>query len=163
MAVHDESIFTYEAKLRHVWAVKGSKPRMLVTGSHRRSVVSGIVAEDGTQLFRQYKNCDSVAFLEFLKILLRKYPYLILFIDRAPWHREENVQRYIRKNKHRLIIRCFPPGFPESNPMEECWNQGKDNVLGSTFYDSFLDFKKAITAYYRTRRFKLDLYKYLCH
>lgn len=162
-AVQDESIFTYDVKIRRVWAVKGSKPVMLVTGSHRRSVVFGVVAEDGTQFFRQYGAGNSIAFLDYLKQLLQKYPNLILFIDRAPWHREKNVLSFLKENKYRLKIRYFPSGFPEANPMEECWNQGKDDIVGSTFYDSFLDFKTAIAAYYRTRRFRLDLYKYLCH
>jgi transposase len=161
--VHDESILVYDAKIRHVWAIKGSKPRMLVTGSHKRTIVSGIITDKGEQIFRQYDSCNSVAFLDFLKVTLRKFPYLILFIDRAPWHKEKNVRKFIRKNKHRLKIRWFPPGFPESNPMEECWNQGKDEILGSKFYDSFTDFKTTVTNYYRTKRFKLDLYKYLCH
>lgn len=163
MAVHDESIFTYDVKLRHIWAIKGSKPIILSTGSHKRVVVSGIIAENGTQLFRLYDTCDSIAFLDLLKAAIRKYPYLILYIDRAPWHREENVLRFMKQNKHRLKIRWFPSGFPEANPMEECWNQGKDELLGSSFYDSFNDCKDAIRSYYRTKRFKLDLYKYLCH
>ncbi len=150
-------------KLRHVWAIRGSKPTMLTTGSHRRTVISGIIAEDGTQLFRQYDTCDSIAFLDFLKTLLRKYPFLILYVDKAPWHKEENVLRFMRKNRCRLKIRFFPSGFPEANPMEECWNQGKDTIIGSKFYDSFVDMKTAISKYYRTKRFNLDLYKYLCH
>jgi len=56
----------------------------------------------------------------------------------------------------------FSSGFPESNPVEECWNQGENSILGSKFYDSFDEFRKSSIAYFRTRRFKLDLYKYLC-
>lgn len=68
----------------------------------------------------------------------------------------------MKHNKHRLKIIWFPKGFPEANPMEECWNQGKNDLLGCVFYDSFSDFKSAICNYYRTKRFKLDLYNYLC-
>ena len=151
--------------MRAVWAVKGSKPRILATGSKRRICVFGAVAEDGTQLFRQYDNtADSDAFLDYLGLLGRKYPKMILFLDKATYHyKEARVKRYFRKHRGCIRVRWFPSGFPEANPVEECWNQGKRDVLGSTFYDSFADFQKAVSEYYRTKRFKLDLYKYLCH
>ncbi|MBI5554054.1 MAG: hypothetical protein HY917_04935 [Candidatus Diapherotrites archaeon] len=60
-------------------------------------------------------------------------------------------------------IRWFPVAFPEANPLEECWRQGKNNCLGSTFHQTFQEFKKTTQKYYRTKRFKLNLYKYLCH
>ena len=85
-------------------------------------------------------------------------------MDKATYHKKEaRVKRFLRKNKHCIKIRWFPSGFPEANPMEECWNQGKKDILGSKFFDSFGEFKEAVIKYYRTKRFKLDLYKYLCH
>lgn len=143
--------------------VKGSKPIMLATGSHRKVVVSGIICEDNSQLFRTYDSADSDSFLNLLQCALRKYDYLALFVDKAKWHKEKRVRRFMRKNRHSLKIFWFPSGHPELNPMEECWRQGKDNVLGSRFFDNFSDFKTAVWANYRTKRFKLDLYKYLCH
>jgi transposase len=161
--VLDESIFVYDALLRKVWAVKGSKPRMLTTGSHRRTVVFGAIADNGAQLFRLYKNADSDAFLPYLRELRRKFPDMVLFMDRATYHQKEaRVRRYLRANRGSIRVRWFPSGFPEANPVEECWKQGKDSILGSTFYASFEDFKSAISRYYRTKRFKLDVYKYLC-
>ena len=85
-------------------------------------------------------------------------------MDKATYHKKEaRVKRFLRKHRDVIKVRWFPSGFPEANPMEECWNQGKDDVLGSKFYDSFEKFEKAVVQYYRTKRFKLDLYKYLCH
>jgi len=147
-----------------VWAVKGSKPRILTTGSHRKIVVYGAYAEEGTQCFRTYPEANSDGFLDYLKIILRRYKRMILFMDKATYHKKEaRVKKFLRKHKDCIKVRWFPSGFPEANPMEECWNQGKDDVLGSKFFDSFGEFKKAVTKYYRTKRFKLDLYKYLCH
>ena len=89
---------------------------------------------------------------------------MILFIDKATYHKKEaRVKKFFRRNRDSIRVKWFPSGFPEANPLEECWNQGKDKVMGSKFYDSFDDFKKAGEKYYRTRRFNLDLYKYLCH
>lgn len=159
----DESILIYDVKIRVVWAVKGSRPRQLATGSHRRIVVLGALAEDGTQLFRTSKNADGSTFLNYLKQLHRKYSHMVLYLDKATYHKKDKkVQAYLKKHRKNIRIRWFPSGFPESNPVEECWNQGKNELIGSRFHNTFQDFKNATITYYRTKRFKLDLYKYLC-
>lgn len=137
---------------------------MLTTGSHKRICWFGAVAEDGTQLFRQYENADSDAFLEYLVHLKRKYPKMILFLDKATYHRKEKrVRKFLWRHRNQIKVRWFPSGNPEANPVEECWNQGKDEILGSKFPESIAEFKSSTTKYFRTRRFKLDVYKYLCH
>jgi hypothetical protein len=55
----------------------------------------------------------------------------------------------------------FPKGSPELSAVEECWRQGKDDLLLSKYYPGFAKLKTAITDYYRTKRFKLDIAKYL--
>mgnify|MGYP001572118829 CR=1 FL=1 len=160
----DESIFLYDVKVRSVWAIKGSKPRILTTGSHDKIVWFGSLAEDGTQLFRKYPNADSDAFLDFVKQLHKKYPKMILFIDKATYHKKEKrVKKFFRKHQDSIKVRWFPSGFPEANPVEECWNQGEDFIKGSILHNSFKEFKQASTNYFQRRRFKLNLYKYLCH
>jgi len=124
--------------------------------------MSGVVFENGSQFFRSYTVANSDTFLLFLKALLRKHPKIILFIDRASYHKEKRVKSFIRHNKHRLKIRYFPSGHPELNPMEETWNQGKQIVQGSKYYSTFAEFKSEVITLYRTKRFKLDLYNYLC-
>ena len=164
VVVEDESIFVYDVKLRCVWARKGSKPVIITTGSHRRTVLFGALAEDGTQLFRQKPNADSNNFISYMDELRSKYPYMILFLDRATWHKtEKRAVAYLQAHRRTVRVRWFPPSFPEANPLEECWRQGKDGVLGSTFYGSFNEFTSAVSTYYRTKRFKLNLYNYLCH
>ena len=152
--VQDESIFTYDVKIRKVWAIKGSRPIILTTGSKRKTVLFGALGEDEKQLFRQYKTADSDAFLDYLKQLRRKWPKMLLFIDKAPWHKEKRVKSFLRKHKDSIRVFWFPTANPEANPVEECWNQGKDKILGSTFYHSFEEFQNAIVKYYRTRRMR---------
>lgn len=150
-------------KVRKVWAVKGTRPRILTTGSHKKICWFGTLSEDGRQLFRKYCTADSDSFLDYLPQLKRKFKKFVLFMDKATYHKKEaRVKKYLRQNRDCIRVRWFPSGFPESNPVEECWNQGEKDILGSKFYDSFADFEKACVNYYRTRRFKLDLYKYLC-
>ena len=104
--VEDESIFTYDVKIRAVWAIKGSKPIILTTGSHRKTCWFGALAEDGGQLFRQYSTADSDSFLDYIEHLHKKYPKMILFTDKATYHKKEaRVKRFFRKNKDTIKVR----------------------------------------------------------
>ena len=117
---------------------------------------------DGRQIFRQYKWFDGETFLDFLKRVHRKYGRLYLFLDKATQHRKtKKVLEYIRKNRATLRVRWIPTGCPEFNVMEECWRQMDKDVLVSRFYHTFPRLRKAIARYLRTRRFKLDVRKFL--
>ncbi|HEY6534520.1 MAG TPA: hypothetical protein VIY08_01725, partial [Candidatus Nitrosocosmicus sp.] len=63
-------------------------------------------------------------------------------------------------NTEAIKIEYFPVGSPQLNAVEECWRQGKYNIL-SNYYSNFLRIKQVISHYYRTRRFNLDIKKYL--
>ncbi len=163
----DESIFVYDSVVRAVWARKGSRPIVLKTGSHRKTCVFGALSLDGRQLFRQTQEIDHQEFIRFLNTLKRKFKKILLFIDRAPWHGfgqrgAEEVKHYFAKNKKCIMVVHFPKVSPEFNPVEECWRQTKDSVLGSTFYPTFEEMKAALAQHLRTKRFKLNMAKYLC-
>jgi hypothetical protein len=59
-----------------------------------------------------------------------------------------------------MKIEYFPVGSPQLNAVEECWRQGKYEIL-SDYYSSFSQLKQTISQYYRTTRFNLDIKKYL--
>lgn len=159
----DESIFIYDSVIRAVWALKGSKPKVWITGSHKKTFVFDALSMDGRQLFRQYPNMNGDIFLKFLKCLKRKFKKFVFFYDGAPWHKAKEIEVFFKKNEDCIIPVLFPKCSPEFNVVEECWRQGKDDIVGSTYPPSFKDLQKAISKYYRTKRFKLDLVNYLCH
>ncbi|MGB6530188.1 MAG: hypothetical protein WBF33_18950 [Candidatus Nitrosopolaris sp.] len=51
--------------------------------------------------------------------------------------------------------------MPELSAVEECWRQGKDNLLISKYCPRITNLKAAIPNYYRTKRFNLNIVKYL--
>ncbi|MFY9798416.1 MAG: transposase, partial [Candidatus Nitrosopolaris sp.] len=82
---------------------------------------------------------------------LPKFHKLILFLDRAPQHcRSKRVKAYLEKNNDVMTAEYFPKGSSELSAVEECWRQGKDNLLVSKYYPRFTNLKAAITNYYRT-------------
>ena len=145
-----------------MWTPEGIRPIVTVTGSHQRTCVSGTITIDGKQLFRQYDVFNQYVFLKYLKELQRKFRKLLLFIDRAVQHRSSiMVRKHLEENKDAIRVEYLPKGSSDYNAVEECWRQGKDDLLVSKYYPKFFNLKSAIANYYRTRRFKLDITKYL--
>jgi transposase len=158
----DESVFVYDSIVRKVWAKKGSKPRIMTTGSHKKIFEFGSVALDGSTLFRSYDGMNSRVFISYLNTLKREYGRFALFYDGAPWHTSGEVERFLKKNRKTIMPVRFPRCSPELNPAEECWNQAKDNQLGSTVPESFGNIRKMVSNYFRKKRFNLNIINYLC-
>ncbi len=67
---------------------------------------------------------------------------------------------YLQRNSDNVKIDYFPVGSPELNAVEECWRQGKNNVM-SKHHSSLEHIKKIVSNYYRTKRFNLNIKRYL--
>jgi transposase len=138
------------------------RPICKVTGSHDRTVIFGAVSIDGEQLFRQYETFDGENFLDFLKKVHRKFRHLYLFMDRAKQHyRTRKVRQYIKSNRSTLRIRWIPVGSPAFNVVEECWRQMDLDILALRYDDTLSHLRKRVSEYFRTRRFDLDMRKFL--
>jgi transposase len=145
-----------------MWTPEGKRPIVTVTGSHQRTCVFGTITIDGKQFFRQFDVFNQYTFLKYLKELQRKFRKLLLFIDRAVQHHTSiMIRKHLEENKKAIRVEYLPKGSSDYNAVEECWRQGKDDLLVSKYYPRFCNLKSAITNYYRTRRFKLDITKYL--
>ena len=115
-----------------------------------------------SQFFRQYDDFNQYTFLKYLKELQRKFRKLMLFLDRATQHCSSiMIRKHLEENKDVIRLEYLPKGSPGNNAVEECWRQGKDDLLVSKYYPKFPNLKCAIANYYRTKRFKLDITKYL--
>ncbi|MBV9176718.1 MAG: transposase [Nitrososphaeraceae archaeon] len=126
-------------------------PMVTVTGSHQKTCVFGTLTIDGKQLlFRQYnKMFDQYSFIYYLRELKIKFHKLILFLDGAPQHcRSRKVRACLERNSDDMIVEYLPKGSPDLSAVEECWRQGKDDLLlVSKYYPSFTNLKTAITNY----------------
>ena len=158
----DESFFFFDSLIRKVWSYKDSRPVVRITGSHQHSSLFGAISLDGRQLFRQYHHFNEDTFYEFLKEIHHKFPRCYLFLDKAPQHHKSSkVRKYFEEHKDSLIPVYLPTASPEFMVMEECWNISKDDLLVLTYYPSFTEFRIRIGQYFRTKRFNLNMYKYL--
>jgi transposase len=160
--VQDESIFVYDYVVkRKKWISTDKRPIVTVTGSRKRTVVFGSLSFDGKkQLFKQYDKFDSETFVDYLKQIQKRFGNYIIFVDRATPHCSKITKRFLAENKDTIRLEYFPVGSPEFNAVEECWRQGKYYIL-SNYYSNFKNLKNTITRYYKTKRFQLDITKYL--
>ena len=160
--MQDESIFVHDVLAkRKLWLPKGVRPVATMTGSHQRTCVFGTLTMEGKQLFRQYDVFNQYSFLDCLKQVGKRLGKVIMLADRARQHRSKKVREYLEENKDAVRIVYLPKGSPEFNAVEECWRQGKHDLLVSKYYSRFTDLKSTISKYYRTMRFNLDIVKYL--
>jgi len=60
-----------------------------------------------------------------------------------------------------LIPVYLPTASPEFMVLEEIWHIAKSDLLVLQYYPSFIDFRNKISQYFRTKRFNLDMRKYL--
>ena len=156
----DEAFFIHEViSGRKYWSPRGGRIVVPYTGSHKRIVVYGAIAKDGRQLFRTHEQFDAPIFIGYLKELQRRFGKVAAVMDRASPHRAKSVKKLLRENKNIRII-YLPKGSPYLNAVEECWHQGKRVLLVSEYYQTFADMCNAIITYYRTVRFKLDIFKF---
>jgi transposase len=122
----------------------------------------GSISLEGKQLFRQYDWFNATTFLDYLKQVHRKFPKCNIFLDKAKQHyKSKKVLQYFANNKDSLIPVYLPTASPEFMVLEEIWHIAKKDLLVLQYYPSFTDFIVKISTYFRTKRFNLDMRKYL--
>ena len=120
---------------RKKWISADKRPIVTVTGSRRKTIVFGSLSLEGKkQLFKQYDDkFNSNTFVDYLKQIQKRFGKCIVFVDRATPHCSKITKRFLDSNKDTIRLEYFPVGSPEFNAVEECWRQGKYQLL-STFY-----------------------------
>jgi transposase len=66
---------------------------------------------------------------QFLMLILEAVPDnpIVLFWDRAPWHRGAEVAKVLKENP-RLEIIFFPAASPDLNPQEHVWKATRKTI-----------------------------------
>lgn len=75
---------------------------------------------------------------------------LILFVDRASFHRSRKVRRFVAQNRHHLRLKLLPAYSPERNPDEHVWEEIKDKKLNRQSIKNKRDLKQRVVSALRT-------------
>ena len=158
--VQNEAICVADARLRKgVYTLKGVRGVYTYTGSHSKTIVFGLSTLDGEGFFQRYGSFTGKESVEFLKAACERFWKIPMVTDGAPQHRSRLVREEIGRLDG-VELQFLPPGCPDLNADEEAWRQGKQVLLVSEYYRTFADMCNAVTTYYRTVRFKLDILKF---
>lgn len=123
LVAEDEASLYLQATLKAVWHPCGQTPTVRLHPG-RESVhfygALNLATGANTTMRTHIMNAETSAL--FLNKLLQAYPDqpILLFWDRAPWHRGAAIQKILDANP-RLEIVYFPPGAPDLNPQEHVW------------------------------------------
>ena len=96
-STEDESIFIYIVYLleENYGFQKGTRPIVIVTGSHQRTCLFGTLTMDRRHLFRQYDLFNQQdTFLDYLKQINKRLGKVISFTDRE----QDNINQKRYKN-----------------------------------------------------------------
>ena len=83
---------------------------------------------DGRSMCAQYGRFTADDFVDFLKRVRRRFPKIVIILDRAPQHTAKVVKQ-LEGETEGLELKYLPPGCPDLNAMEEKWKQMKRHVL----------------------------------
>ena len=127
-----------------------------VTGSHSKTIAFGGLSLDGKQLFRQCERFDRHSFIVYLEDVKKRFKKFNIFVDRATQQRSRMVKECLQRSLVTIRIEFFPAGLPLLNAVDDCWRQGKCNIL-PRYCSGFPHPKQTISNFYQTRRFNLDI------
>ena len=72
----------------------------------------------------------------------------LFYYDGVPCCTVDKIDDFFEGNKDCIVPICFSECSPEFNPVEECWNQGKDDIVGSVLPPTFDELKGNVSEYY---------------
>ena len=157
----DEAWMYLQATTMAVWSPRGQTPVVRVDAGRSKVGFYGTLdLKTGTDIVTRTTTFSAEVSAAHLQQVLAAYPGrpILLFWDRAPWHRGEPIRQLLAANP-RLQIIDYPVAAPDLNPQEQVWKQTRraishnhitpklpkladdfENYLRShTFKSSFLD------------------------
>jgi len=119
----DEAGLYLQATTTPVWYPIGQTPIIRVSPGREKVCFYGTVnLLTGQEVAMRSPVMNSEVTAQHLTQLLQTYPNnpILLFWDRARWHRGSAVEQVLKDNP-RLEVSFFPMASPEMNPQEQVW------------------------------------------
>ena len=126
----DEMSLYLQATTTRVWYRVGQRPRVALSPQRDcQHWYGALCLNTGQEVGLSVPRLDSQMTIHFLNHLLTVFPTqpILLFLDRAPWHRGEAIRTFLVDNP-RLHLIYFPPACPQLNPQEHVWKAARQAV-----------------------------------
>jgi transposase len=132
----DEARVGQRGTLTRTWAKKGTRPRLTRQQQFEYAYIFGAVCPKTNQsvgLVLPVANSDAMLIhLEEISKNIPKDRYGVVVLDGAAWHKAKKIQIF-----NNLSVLVLPPASPELNPVEQIWQQLRDNWLANRCYDGY--------------------------
>jgi len=128
--VEDEAGLYLQATTCYVWSPTGQTP--IVRADPGRAMThfyGSLNLQTGQGIAMRSDSMNAEVSAQHLEMLLDANPDvpILLFWDRAPWHRGKSIDKVLEENP-RLEIIFFPSAAPDLNPQEHVWKAVRKEV-----------------------------------
>lgn len=136
------------------WFKKGVEFDVFTNSGRSRLNINGALCLDDLDIVaRTCNRVNGESICELLKAVRKKNVgggrvYMVL--DNAPFNRSKKVRNLAKKLKIKLIY--LPPYSPNLNPIERLWKFFKKKTLYNKYFETFEEFSKACTDFFRYAR-----------
>ena len=126
----DEAGLYLQATTCYVWSPTGQTPIIRADPGRAKTNFYGTLnLQTGQEIAMRSDLMNADVSAQHLEMILEAYPdqRILLFWDRAPWHRGKPVDQVLEENP-RLEIVFFPTASPDLNPQEQVWKAVRKEV-----------------------------------
>ena len=148
-----------QASTLRVWAPVGQTPVVKCAANRDSTHFYGALnlqTGEETVLRSKWMNAGVTAL--FLSRILLTYPEapIVMFWDRATWHKGEGIRSVLAANL-RLELICFPAGSPELNPQEHVWKATREAVSHNHCRPNLSELAEEFETHLKTTKFPCSL------
>lgn len=133
----DEARIGQKADLTRVWAVKGSRPRLIKDQRFGYAYIFGAVCPEkdkGAGLVLPFANTEMMNLhLQEISLHVDETSHAVLLMDKAGWH-TEGGDLVVPEN---ITIIHIPPYSPELNSQENVWQYLRNNYLNNRVFEDY--------------------------
>lgn len=132
----DEARVGQRGTVTRLWALKGTRPRAIRQQQFEYAYIFGAVCpakDEAVALVLPSVNTHGM--LEHLKAISATVPlgrHAVVVLDQAAWHTTSKVQIF-----DNLTLLPLPAASPELNPVEQVWQQLRDNWLANRCFEGY--------------------------
>jgi len=126
----DEAGLYLQATTCYVWSPTGQTPIVRADpGRAKTNFYGSLNLQTGQELAMRSDLMNAGVSAQYLEMILEANPNvpILLFWDRAPWHRGQAIDQVLNENP-RLELIFFPTASPDLNPQEQVWKAVRKEV-----------------------------------
>ncbi|MEG2487188.1 MAG: IS630 family transposase, partial [Cetobacterium sp.] len=136
----------YQA-IQKTWFIRGQQKIIPTYGKNAGVKLIGILDyATGIVYCEEHERYDAKVFLEFIKVVLDKYPTgkVVIILDNAKIHHAKLIQPFLNEFKDRIELMFLPPYSPNLNLIEGLWGWIKKSVINNRFFPSIVKVRNVV-------------------